>query len=289
MQIISFTNPICSFAPSWHKTNIAMGSYSNLLISEFKNITENPPIFYSLPGPLAFSRVAAFHPSDRLLGISAAGTSFHLFDTELHRALSTLKIHEDVVTGISFTSCGTKILSSSRDGTLNITDLTRSKVERQLKVNNSISSFIISKYDDYVALATKDSKIHVFDNRSEGEVQTIDAHYGQVTALATNNEGIIVSSGSDHCVRIWDIRDTISSCGTITANSSDIRYIQCLDREKQFIYSTADGNVKQYSLENAQCTKQNKISGHPLASYYHEDTNKFIISTESCDLIVFDF
>ena len=286
---ISFTNPICSCAPSWHNKTIALGSYSTLLLSDFENITENLIPSYGLPGPLAFSRVVSYHPSDRLLALSAAAPSLHLFDTELRRTLTTLNIHEEVITGINFTSCGTKMLSSSRDGVLNITDLIKSKVERQIHVNNCISSFIISKYDDYIALATKDSRILLFDNRTEGEVQNLDAHYGQVTTLATNNEGIIVSGGSDHCVRIWDIRDTISACGTIASNTTDIKYIQFMNNNQHIIYTTMQGHIKEYSLENTKIVKQRNITGHPLASYYHEDSNKFLITTEACDLHVFEW
>ena len=282
---MTFNNPICSMCTSWHGDKIAMGSYSKVLNTNF-DLLGKEVIFpsHSLPGALAFSRVIQFHPSDRLLGISAAGTTFHLFDTEMNKTVSTLNIHDEIVTGIQFTSCGLKVLSSSRDGILNVTDLIRSKVQRQINVNSSISSFILSKNDDYIALATKDSKVILFDNRCDGEIQNFDAHYGQVTCLATDNEGIIVSGGSDHCVRIWDIRDTISACGTITANASDIKTIQFVNNNQNILYTLSQGLAKEYSLQNALCVKQKILPCHPYATYYHEPTKRLIIGTENCEL-----
>ena len=284
-SITHLHNPVSSFAVSWDRTMMAMGSYSTLLFSEINGFGEKTISQVTLPGPLAFARVLSYHPSDRLLAAGAASGSFHLFDTKQNKVVSTLNMHKDLLTGVAFSSCGTKIVSASRDGILNITDITKSKVQRQIKLNDSISSFVLSKNDDYMLLATKEGKVALFDNREEGKIQYIDAHYGNVTSLATNNEGIFVSGGGDHCVRIWDIRETAVAAGTITSNVSNIMTMQFID-DSNFVYSLADGTFKQYAISESFCKSQKQTFVPPICFCYLPETKMLVSSTESSDLLI---
>lgn len=285
-QVLKFTSPISSISTSWDGNSVVLGSFAtiyNLKAEEIPTMTEATGI--KLVGNNSYVRKSAFHPSDALLAITGPCGSISLIDIKSNQAVANIAAHKNIITSLDFTSDGSKLLSSSRDGIINVTDLIKSKVLREIKVRENISCVSVSKYDDYVVTGTENGSIYIFDNRSKDIMQTLDAHYTPVSAIATNHEGIIASGGIDKACRIWDIRGIVMCVAHITRNSSPICTLEISDNDKLFI-GTDNGHLNEYELNTALHIEELNFSSRPIAMKFVPKINSLLVSTDDLSLHV---
>ncbi|EAY20330.1 hypothetical protein TVAG_193060 [Trichomonas vaginalis G3] len=282
-QEISFLSPVSAIDISWGRKNIVFGSYSSLFLSEIENLPSAQQINGSkTAGNQSYIRNVAYHPSDALIAFSGQLGSINLYDIQTLSTISTTKMHSSVVIGLGFTSDGSKLVTTSRDGIINVTDLVQSKIVKEIKVKINLTCMTMSKSDDYLAVGTEEGTIYLFDNRVQEGVQTIDAHYAQVICLATNNEGIIASRGKDKTCRLWDIRETISSTGCIASNADGLCSLDIYDNK--LLSATESGDLKLYDLSTTFPLAKTKCLSRPIAVKYVPELNSLIYSTEDSKL-----
>ncbi len=171
--------------------------------------------------------------------------------------------HGDRVTGVSFSPDGTKLASSSRDGTVRIWDLgngrelvtyrghqenAESANERTnvLKVPN-----VVFSPDGSVVVASGERDIHVIDARTGDRKQILKGHTGAARGLAfaTNaaNTNTLISGGDDRHAIIWDIK-TGKSVATFPNQSTRIEAVAVGEKGKLFATINAAGELYVYPL-----------------------------------------
>jgi len=205
-------SPICSTVFSWSKKQVLLGGYSYLYSCSEDFLEKASPVLRIRPsGPKAFIRCMAFHPCDKLIAFSSDVGVFDMYDIDLLFHLNTFTDQKAPITGLNFSSEGSKLISSSFDGSILVYDLIESKIARKVEISSGITSMVVSANDSEVIISKDNGKVAIFDNRDSCVAQMIDAHYGAINTMTINSDSLLSTGGTDGCLRVWDIRNSISS------------------------------------------------------------------------------
>ena len=109
---------------------------------------------------------------------------------------------------VSFSPCGGRIASASRDRTIKVWEASTGTCQSTLTVDagyGGVRSVSFSPKDNVIAAGCCNGKIHLVDVVA-GEVKSsLRGHSYGVTSVAFNQEGtLLASSSNDKTVKIWD-------------------------------------------------------------------------------------
>lgn len=132
----------------------------------------------------------------------------------LHQAVTasrvqfTVKAHDVEIWKLACSPDGTRLASSSQDGTIKIWDLTTGN-ELQILLGHGpggVNSVAYSPDGKHLATASDDRTVKVWDAETGQELLTLHGHGAEVLAVAFSPDGRRIASGSvDQMVKIWDM------------------------------------------------------------------------------------
>jgi WD40 repeat protein len=170
-------------------------------------------------GAQPFSSVA-YHPKGRLLAAAtfdnlAKPGEVYLWDVPSGKLVSTFRGHEGWVTGLSWSSDGTRLASCGHDGTVRILDgetLKETLVFRERGVPVAAAAFspddkrIASAAGRLEARKARDSQVVIWRAKTREVLHRLTGHTGRMTTLAFSPDGQrLVSGGRDGQVKLWDV------------------------------------------------------------------------------------
>lgn len=285
-RYLGFGSPISALSFSWNNKQIAAGSYSNIYLTERDDLLkwENTKVI-SVSGPMAYVRAIAYHPSDRLISFSGASGVFYFFDLPTMRTISTLKMHNNIIMSLKFTSDGSKSLSLSRDGVLNVVDLFENKLQRKIKLGATTTTMALAKDDTIVACGLSDGRVGIFDNRVPGECQYIYAHKEAISALDISLNGVLATGGGDNCARIWDLRatDGIGATALLARHTGHVCGLQ-FDHNDNIWTSCDNGEVQAFDLNSGRALGRRVFDGRIICFNFDHVGNGLIFSNDRNEL-----
>jgi WD40 repeat protein len=183
--------------------------------------------------------------------------------------VNILSGHAAGVTGVSWSADGTRLASSSNDGTVRLWDIsTGNQLNSIVYINPLTGSWIDatpeggpdvindvdwSSTNDQIALVTATGQVLVWGPRFELKAALLGGHLSGETSISWSPDGEqVASQGTDRYLRIWDLA-TSDQLGAIT--EAFLGYQQVLawspngtligtgQYNKVFIFNSADGSL----------------------------------------------
>jgi WD40 repeat protein len=278
------TSAVLQIAQSWSGADLLLSSLNCVMLMPAGGLEEErPPVVIKLPGPFAFSRVSAFHPSDRLAGLTKYDTIF-LFDIHKGQIVGTLKCHKRVITGILFSSDGSHMVTGGLEGRIITNDLLTSKTVYDIRLSSGISALAANFDGGLVAAALANGHIEIFDAREDQTTLRIEAHSGYISALSFSpDSSLIASGGNDRVVNLFDIRRTLTSYAKFHRHIGSPLTVT-FDNEGHVWSGTRIGEIQAWNCTDGSSVLRETVTCRPVYSLlYSEYRNSvFCASAPAC-------
>jgi WD40 repeat protein len=193
------------------------------------------------------NRIDVYHvPSGRLI----AG----LADATLASAGLTNAAHRDLVNSLAFSPDGT-LLASAGYREVKLWRRPRDVQKPAFAIGSAVRTITVSPDRKWLAAATADHGIALYDFASGRITRTLAGHSNAVTALRFSPAGTRLCSGSaDKTVRIWGVLEGSLEASTETA--SEISAVAWMAGGKQVAAGSVDGFVRVWTVTNNPLTLQ---------------------------------
>lgn len=133
---------------------------------------------------------------------------------------------------------GDVVVSGADDGTVS----TWSASQRERRVRTTLGSPVhaLAFAGDELVCACADGSVRRLEAATLRERARIDAHDGEIYALATSHDGTFATGGEDGAVRVWDAH------GSLLATAKGDAFVRAIivDREHRFVVGDYEGLVR---------------------------------------------
>ena len=169
----------------------------------------------------------------------------------LGSALSlTLKSHNGMVTSVDFSPDGTRIASSSTDGTIQISDAVSGEDLQVIRKGRSYSVTFSQAGDQLIAGVG--AGVHVVNSYSGDELDVLTRHESNVLAVACSSDGRMIASGdAQGTVCVWDAQ-THHLKVELRGWGSPVNDLSWLPGRVQCLIAYDDGNVVAWDLQGVR-------------------------------------
>jgi WD40 repeat protein len=142
-----------------------------------------------------------------LLGLGRGANSAHLRDAQSGDLLLTLTGHAAVVNSVEFSSDGTRLLTTSEDGTARVWDAASGVALFTLEGHiQPVSSAKFSSDGKYIATGSWDGTTRIWDAANGHPLLQLVDQDAQVRSVAFSPDSkLAASTYSDQAVRVWDV------------------------------------------------------------------------------------
>jgi COMPASS component SWD3 len=138
-----------------------------------------------------------------------------------------------------------------------------------------------------------DTSVRVWDVKRSRSLKVLPGHTEPVTSAEFNRDGtLIVSSGQDGLIRIWDTA-TGQCLKTITEDVPvPVSYVQFSPNGKYLLAATLDSTLRLWSYSSGKCLKV--YTGHTNVKYcclgtFSVTSNKYIVNgSEDTNIYIWD-
>jgi WD40 repeat protein len=120
--------------------------------------------------------------------------------------IMTLEGHSSFVYSVAISSDNSKIVSGSRDNTINVWDLITCRLLNTLVGHTDpVSSVVISSDNSKIVSGSWDNTINVWDLITCRLLNTLEGHTNYVTSVAISSDNSKIVSGSwDKTIKFWN-------------------------------------------------------------------------------------
>ncbi|MBK9187504.1 MAG: protein kinase [Phycisphaerales bacterium] len=134
------------------------------------------------------------------------GWEWRWLNTSADTSLAELKGHTGEVRSAAFSPDGTRIVTTSTDGTARVWDVATGTTLTELKGHtDSVNSAAFSPDGTQIVTASSDGTTRVWDSATGESIAKFTGHMGRVNTAMFNPDGTrIVTASDDATVRVWD-------------------------------------------------------------------------------------
>jgi len=151
----------------------------------------------------------AFTPDSQAVVCGLDDGRVLMLDVEDGSLIRELLSHERAVTSVSVSPGGKWIASSSRDGSVHVTDLTDEGETRSLQHSGVVHEVEFSPLGTYLASAGQARRVRLWEVATWRECEPIRGHTGTIYALGISPAEDLIVTGSgdanDPSIRLWDL------------------------------------------------------------------------------------
>lgn len=211
----------------------------------------------------SFSGVCAIDlsPDNTLLVMGDLHGNIHLFKTEKHQHLCSIKGHTDGVFAVTFSPDGQYLLTGSGDTTLKLWQLSNHQCLKTFKGHqNLVKSVAFSPQDNIIASAGGDGTIKLWDWKTGDYLQTLAGHSGAIRAINFSHGGALLASCSlDQTIKLWDWRQ--GQCvNTLTGHNQGIWAVAFTPNDRHLVSGGIDQTLRIWSVKTGRCLQV--LTGH---------------------------
>jgi WD40 repeat protein len=230
---------------------------SLILIPAFTGIlpAQEEKALYTLDKHTAPVMCVAWSPDGKLLATGSEDKTILIWDATNGNLLYTLeKSHLRKIMALAFTPDGKKLISAG-DRTLVI--WTREGLKEKVLGNTTVDIWSISISDDgrYIAAASYDKKIHVFNLITGTPLPPLQGHQSSALAVCfTHNSKQLISGSLDESIKIWDL-DSSKAIKTLKGHSGNIYSIDMAENSDYFVSASKDNSIRLWNLNSGKTVR----------------------------------
>jgi len=193
---------------------------------------------------------AGFSPNSWLL-VTVGGNVAEVWNIPSGRLYKTLKGHTKIVHSARFNSSGTRIVTTSEDGTVKIWDLASARVIRDIQITNKGWTYtaVFSPRGGSIAVGAHGGILGVWDVNNGRNIMRLGGHSRAIHLVNFNKNGSrLLSAGVDNLVKLWEIPSgkLVRNLSGRSFDSADFspdgrHIITANDGGKAIIWSIKDG------------------------------------------------
>jgi periodic tryptophan protein 2 len=193
----------------------------------------------------------AYSKDGQLLATGGSDGKIKLWNYDTGYCFVTFSDHIAPVTGVTFTSRGNVVLSSSLDGSVRAYDLVRYRNFRTLtppdeEVIGSVQLTCIASdpSGDIICAGAMDPfNIYVWSLRTSKLLDILKGHEGPISSVAFSaSRNLLISASWDKTVRVWDVYSSKNSTERFEHNS-DVLAVCVNPQGTQICSATLDGQL----------------------------------------------
>ncbi len=149
---------------------------------------------------------ASYTPNDLYLVLAKLDKSLELWEPDTRTMVRKFQGHTDVVSQINFNGQGTRMLTSSWDGSAREWDLSTGLQTQKVRSHGPLYCAVYSPDEQYIVTGGEDRTVKFFDKET-GELEGIfEGHKAPITqVLFTDGGKIMVSVDMDGVTKAWDM------------------------------------------------------------------------------------
>jgi predicted NACHT family NTPase len=202
----------------------------------------------------------------------------------------TLEGHSSVVTGVSFSPDGRRIVSCSYDKTLKVWDAETGQEMLTLEGHSSlVMSVSFSPDGRRIASGSIDNTLKVWDAETGQEMLTLEGHSSSVWSVAFSPDGKRIVSGSvDNTLKVWDA-ETGQEMLTLKGHSSNVSSVSFSPDGRRIVSGSVDNTLKVWDAETGQ--EMLTLKGHSSSVRsvsFSPDGSRIISGSDDNTLKVWD-
>ncbi len=200
---------------------------------------------------LALQAVSETYTVDKTV-LPEAATALHRAVLASHLQL-TLVGHTGAVWNVAYSPDGTRIATSSQDGTAKVWDAMTGKELLTLRGHtDSVNGIAYSPDGKYLATASDDGTGKLWDASTGKELLTLSGHKGTVLRVAFSPDGTRVATTSwDKTAKIWDV-STGKELLTLLGHTAPVRGVAFSPDGTRLATISADNTVKVWNTANGK-------------------------------------
>ncbi|MFN7208133.1 MAG: c-type cytochrome domain-containing protein, partial [Planctomycetota bacterium] len=146
---------------------------------------------------------------NRLIALAGPQKMVRVYDTLTGELKWEQKKHTDWIYAVRFSPDGLLLATADRAAGLMIWESATGKMYADLQAHkNEIRSLAWRPDSGAVVSASLDGTLKMWDMNESKLLKSWDAHPGGAAAIAISNDGVMVSTGKDRKVKIWDAAGT---------------------------------------------------------------------------------
>jgi WD40 repeat protein len=218
-------------------------------------------LIYSFNEHNDWVRSVTFCPFGKILASASEDKTIKLWDLESGKLIRTLAEHTDRVWSVAFSSYNKTLASSSGDNTVILWNYETGQRIQILPFDGVPWSVTFNNTGDILAICVKHS-VKLWDLKENRLLNSLDGHEDTTRSAIFLNDETIASTGTDGCIRIWDIRDS-ERRSILNENENKTRiWSLALNPHDSEILATGgdDGIVKLWNTRTRQLIKT--LVGH---------------------------
>jgi len=112
--------------------------------------------------------------------------------------------HSERSTSASFNSSGSKVITTSWDGTAQVWDVNLKKLIHTFNVGEELQYAAFSPVSDIVALCGRNGGVEIWNTDTGKRLIKLEGHNESVGHAVFSNDGLLLATTSSSSVRVWD-------------------------------------------------------------------------------------
>ena len=274
------TAALVDIASSWSGDSILLASQDATFYTTFSDFDNHePPLTLPLPGETGYSHASAFHPSDRLVALSKGGTIF-LHDLKFNQTISSIPAHASVITGLTFNSAGTILVSCSKDRRVVTQDMIKAKTVFDISMASPVNTLARMRDGSVVALGMENGYVQLFDSRTDQSGVQFEAHAGSVSSVVFNGTcDMLATVGTDRVLQVFDVRQTVKVLRSFKRHL-EFPMATAFDGDGRVWSGTIWGEIQAWNINDGTSVLREPITKQPIyAMTYSEQRNSILYLT----------
>lgn len=170
----------------------------------------------TLPGHAEAVLFVKFSPDGRYLASGSGDKTVRFWDINTETPQFTCEGHKSVVLYLAWSACGRKLASGCKDGKVCVWNpLTGKQMCRMMDGHKRWIMCLAWKplhldgSSRYLASASKDTTIRIWDTFKGQTVRTLSGHTQCVTCIRWSGSNLIYSSSQDRTIKVWRADDGV--------------------------------------------------------------------------------
>ncbi|MCP4450071.1 MAG: protein kinase, partial [Planctomycetes bacterium] len=211
---------------------------------------------------------------------------WHLSD----QAQMTLHGHEGAVSSVAFSPDGKRIISGSRDNTLQLWDASSGSEVMILRGHeDAVTSVAFSPDGQRIVSGSSEGTLRLWDSESGSEMMTLRGHEAPVVSVAFSPDGQRIASGSsDKTLKVWDSKSG-DEVTTLHGHDSFVTPVAFSPDSRRIVSGNNDNTIRIWDADsgNEMMTLKGQQRG-VLSVAFSRDGRKILSVSPDATIKVWD-
>lgn len=196
------------------------------------------------------ARAVALSPDAAILATDdPASKEVRLWNLRQVREIGTLRGHTDSINALSFSHDGILLVSGADDHTVIVWRWAEGKPLLTMEVGAPVLSVALSPDGSWVAAGCSDRRVRL--RGPDRTVRSLEAHRGEVRALAFSPDATLLASASeDGGIQIWDLPG--NPVRRLEGHTAAVRAVAFSPDGKRLVSGSDDRTVRLWNLEEGE-------------------------------------